>query len=57
MEVYNVRKLHFKAKLCEAFAEDKQQHYCGDLILGWAVCKRLSATISKQDFNQALEKY
>jgi len=24
--VYNVRKLHFQANLCEGFAEDKQQH-------------------------------
>jgi len=27
MQVYNVRKLHFQANLCEVFAEDKQQHY------------------------------
>jgi len=31
MQVYNVRKLHFQANLCEVFAEDKQQRYCGDL--------------------------
>jgi len=30
MQVYKVRKLHFQANLCEVFAEDKQQHYCGD---------------------------
>jgi len=29
-----VRKLDFQANLCEAFAEDKKQHYCGDLVLG-----------------------
>jgi len=32
--MYNVRKLHFQANLCEVFAEDKQQHYCEDFILG-----------------------
>jgi len=37
--------------LCEAFAEDKNQHYCGDLVLGWGVAKRLFSTISEQDFN------
>jgi len=37
MQVYNIniRKLHFQANLCDVFAEDKKQHYCGDL--GWAV--------------------
>jgi len=34
---YNVRKLHFQANLCKVFAENKQQHYCGDLVLGWVV--------------------
>jgi len=28
--VYNARKLDFQANLCESFAEDKKQHYCGD---------------------------
>jgi len=37
MQVYNVRKLHFQANLCHVFAEDKQQHYCVDLVLGLAV--------------------
>ena len=32
--VYNVRKLDFQANLCEAFAEDRKQRYCGDLNLG-----------------------
>jgi len=38
MQVYNIniRKLHFQANLCEVVAEDKKQHYCGDLVLGWA---------------------
>ena len=49
--MYNVRKLHFQANLCEVFAEDKQ-HYCGDLVLEWAVYQRLSSTINKQDFYQ-----
>jgi len=34
MQVCSVGKLHFQANLCEDFAEDKQQHYCGDLVLG-----------------------
>ena len=29
---YNVRKLHFQANLCEVFAENKKQHYCGVLV-------------------------
>jgi len=40
MQVYNVRKLHFQANLCEVFAEDKQQHYCEDLVLGWTVLQK-----------------
>jgi len=44
MQVYKVRKLRFQANLCEAFAEKKQQHYCGDLVLGWAI-------FQKTDFN------
>jgi len=35
--VYNVRILAFPANRCEAFAEDKKQHYCGDLVLRWGV--------------------
>jgi len=27
-----VTELHFQANLCEVFAEDKKQHYCGDLV-------------------------
>jgi len=46
MQVYNVRKLHYQANLCEVFAEDKQQHYFEDVILGWAVLQKLSSTIS-----------
>jgi len=36
MQVYNIniRKLHFQESLYEVFAEDKKQHYYGDL--GWA---------------------
>jgi len=36
MQVYNIniRKSHFQANLCELFAEDEKQHYCGDV--GWA---------------------
>jgi len=35
--VCNVRKLRFQENLFDVFAEDKRKHYCGDLILGWAV--------------------
>jgi len=38
--VYNVKKLHFQANLCEAFAEDKKQRYCGELVLGWAILQK-----------------
>ena len=38
--VYNVLKLDFQANLCEAFGEDKKQHYCGDLVLGWGVWQK-----------------
>jgi len=40
MQVYNVRKLHFQANICEVFAEDKKQHYCRDLFLGGAVLQK-----------------
>jgi len=40
MQMYNVRKLHFQANLCQVFAEDKRQHYCGDLVLGLAVLQK-----------------
>jgi len=40
MQVHDVTKLHFQTNLCESFAEDKQQHYCGDLILGWVVLQK-----------------
>jgi len=40
MQVYHVKKLHFQVNLCEVFAGDKQQHYCGDLVLGWAVLQK-----------------
>jgi len=26
--------------LRELFAKDKQQHYCGDLVLGWVVLQK-----------------
>jgi len=32
--IYYYRKLDFQANLCEAFSEDKKQHYRGDLVLG-----------------------
>jgi len=57
LQVCNVTKLHFQANLCKVFAQDKkQQHYCGDLVLGWAVLQKTSSTISEQDFIQIVEK-
>jgi len=38
--IYYCWKLDFQANLCEAFSEDKKQHYCGDLVLGWAVLQK-----------------
>jgi len=35
--IYDVGKLDFQANLCEAFAEDKKQQYCRELVLGWRV--------------------
>ena len=37
MLVYIVLESYFQANRCEAFAEDKKQHYCGDLVLVWGV--------------------
>ena len=39
LSVY-VRKLDFQANLCEALPRVKQQNYCGDLVLGWAVLQK-----------------
>ena len=50
--VYNARKLHIHANLYDAFAEDKKQHCCGDKFVNGQFCKRLSSTISEQDFNE-----
>jgi len=33
MQIYNVKKLHLQANLCDVFAEHKKQNYCGDLVL------------------------
>jgi len=33
-------KLDIQANLCEAFVEDKKQHYCEDLVLGWGVAQK-----------------
>jgi len=41
VQVYNVRKLHFQKNLIEVFAWDIQQHYCEDLVLGWAVLQKI----------------
>jgi len=36
----DVKKLHFQANLCEIFAEDQKQHYCGDLVSGLVVLQK-----------------
>jgi len=33
MQIYDVEKLHLQANLCEVFAENKKQNYCGDKVL------------------------
>jgi len=40
MQVYDVRELHFQANLRKVFAEDKQQHYCEDSVIGWEVLQK-----------------
>jgi len=40
MQVHNVRKLHFQTNLCQGLAENKQQRYCGDLVLRWVVLQK-----------------
>jgi len=44
--------LDFQATLCEAFGEDKKQHYYGDLVWDGKFSKRLFSTIGEQDFNR-----
>jgi len=46
--VHTMLELDFQANLCEAFAEDKKQHYSWDVEL----ITRLFSIISEQDFNQ-----
>jgi len=55
--VYNVRELHFQKNLCEAFAEDKKQHYCGDLVLEWAVLQECLLPLVNRISIKTLEKY
>jgi len=57
VSVYNVRKLHFLTNLCEAFAEDKKQHYCGDLFLGWAVLQGCLQPSVNRISIKTLQKY
>jgi len=54
MQIYNVKKFHLQANLCEVSVENKKQNHCGDIVLveDWQFCKRPSSTISKQDLNQ-----
>jgi len=35
--------LEFSGKPLRSFAEDKRQHYCGDLVLGWVVLQKAVA--------------
>jgi len=44
----------FRQISAKLFPKTKKQHSCGDVVLGWAVWKRLSSTISEQDFNQTV---
>jgi len=39
------------------FAEDKQQRYCGDLVLGWAVLQDCLQPLVNWNSIKALEKY
>jgi len=32
--------MDFQENLSEAFAEDKKQHYCGDLVLGRGISQK-----------------
>jgi len=32
--------MDFQANLCESFAEDKKQHYCGGLVLEWGISQK-----------------
>jgi len=41
MLLHTMLELDFEANLCEAFAEDKKQHYCGDLVWDVELFKRL----------------
>ena len=54
--LYNVRKLDFQANLCQAFAEDKKQHYCGDLVLGWSLVKDCFQPLVNRISIKTLEK-
>jgi len=38
--VYNVRKVHFQANLCEAFADYKAALSWRLMVLGWAVLRQ-----------------
>jgi len=33
MQIYNVKKLHLQENICELFAENKKQKYCGNIVL------------------------
>jgi len=47
LSVYNVRKLHFHANICKAFAEDKSSIIVETQFYDGQFCKSLSSTISK----------
>jgi len=55
LSVY-VRKLDFQANLCEALPRVKQQHYCGDLVLGWAVLQKTVFNYQNTISIETLEK-
>jgi len=37
LSVYNVKKVTFSVKCLQSFCRRQKQHYCRDLVLGWAV--------------------
>jgi len=40
MQVCNVKKLHLQANSAKFLKKSKQQHYCEDLVSGWAILQR-----------------
>jgi len=45
-----------QVNLYEAFAEDKKEHYCGDLVLGWGVLQKTFQPLVNRISIKTLEK-